>query len=258
MKDLDFKYLRLLEFQKVRPSFWCSDEYFRKAEFKEIDDNGVIYIQDKEGSLMFPPLDSMLNYQHPIFQTPSWTSFAKMNGLLKDAIFFDYEYIYDPKAFLNMTGKKWQVFRKNCRKYPARYQGQELKYIKVENHNDEMKVSELIDQWMRDINWNEIHDGEVMIQYLFHGQNREILIDEQGDAHGLNVWDENYMFINYRFCISLNLPFLSEYMRYLFYIHQAKQNKLVNDGGVLDNPNLKRFKDKLNPIEVNKIYSWRK
>jgi hypothetical protein len=48
-------------------------------------------------------------------------------------------------------------------------------------------------------------------------------------------------------------------MRYLFYRDPEirNQNKLVNDGGVLDNPNIKAFKDKMNPVRVREVYQWK-
>ncbi len=76
---------------------------------------------------------------------------------------------------------------------------------------------------------------------------------------GMNVWDENHLYINYRLCIvDPSERFLDEFMRYLFYTDPLimEQNKLVNDGGVLGNEGLKRFKDKMNPFSVRPVYSW--
>jgi hypothetical protein len=75
----------------------------------------------------------------------------------------------------------------------------------------------------------------------------------------VNAWDENWQYINFRFCIiRQGEPFLDEFARWLFYTDgqiQAK-NKLVNDGGTLGNPGLEHFKDKLNPVHKRKVYSW--
>lgn len=103
-----------------------------------------------------------------------------------------------------------------------------------------------------------IHDDEVMIDYLFHGDNRKILVDKNGFILGINIFDSNYKYINFRFSFSRNIKFLSEYLRYVFYTDPAilNQNKLVNDGGSLDNKNLAFFKEKLNPLEKRKIFSY--
>lgn len=259
----DFKYLRVLEAKGIRPNFWVSDEYFEKAGFKEslayAIDSPSICIEDSEGQMILPPLDLRLNetWGHiPKGKNSVWCGLDGYAPLGGKQDFLDLEYIYDSKAFLNMTGKRWATFRKNCRKYPNRHEG-ELRYKAVDPIKDVEKVNEFLGLWSKEIEWDEVHDGIIMVEYGLLGQNREVLMDLAGDIHGLNIWDENYMFINYRFCLCLDQPFLSEYMRHLFYVHRAEQDKLVNDGGILGKPELKRFKDKLNPVEVNKIYSWR-
>ena len=260
--DSDSKYLQLLERKGVKPNFWCSKEYFENAEFKEYAAGNSIWVEDENGQLMFPPLDSRLNCLYsdlPEDKTSIWADFNNIvfTTRLPNAYeFLDYEYIYNPKSFLNMAGKHWSAFRKNCRKYPKRHKGN-LQYRAVDPINDIVKISEFFETWLRENSWPEYYDGEVMTKYVLFGQNREALIDSAGDICGLNIWDENYMFVNYRFCLCYDWPFLSEYMRRLFYTHKAEQNKLVNDGGILDRPGLKEFKDKLNPMAVNKIYSWK-
>ena len=76
---------------------------------------------------------------------------------------------------------------------------------------------------------------------------------------GMNVWDENFAFINYRYCIDDGAPFLNEYLRYCFYTHPTILliNKYVNDGGCLDSEGLKKFKMKLNPLAVYKVFSYK-
>ena len=260
--DSDSKYLKLLERKGIRPNFWCSNEYFEPAGFKEQTVGNSVWIEDESGQLMFPPL-SLRSKNYPYSSMPKdkfsiWADFSNPRRIYLMGIygFLDYEYIYDPKSFLNMTGKHWATFRKNCRKYPKRHKGN-LQYRAVNPINDIVKISEFFEAWLRENKWPEYHDGEVMTKYVLFGQNREALIDSAGDIHGLNIWDENYTFINYRFCLCYDRPFLSEYMRYLFYVHKVNQNKSVNDGGILDRPGLKEFKDKLNPIAINKIYSWK-
>ena len=75
----------------------------------------------------------------------------------------------------------------------------------------------------------------------------------------LNIWDENYKYVNYRFCfVDHSEPFLDEFVRYLFYtdLWILSKNKLVNDGGVLGRPGLEKFKDRLHPFRKRKVYSY--
>ena len=104
----------------------------------------------------------------------------------------------------------------------------------------------------------EIHDDEVMLNYLFHGNNRKILVDKNNYILGVNIWDLGYSQIYFRFNFSRNIKFLNEYLRYIFYTDPIilNQNKLVNDGGSLDNKNLEAFKDKLRPLEKREIFSY--
>jgi len=256
---MKYDYLRLLESKKIRPNFWCSEEYFDKAGFKEIRGGATsrpsVTIEDADGQLILPPLNTIPGTGWLPLEKNVWAGlngFEPIDGAKK---FLDSEYIYDPTAFLDMRGKKWQTFRKNCRKFPKRHR---LRFTyNLLTHPPRHKVVEFVNYWMGASTWDEFHDAEVMIKYIYEGKNREVLVDYTGDIHGINIWDESYMYINYRYCLCVNLPFLSEYMRYLFYINKAGQAKLINDGGILDRPELKRFKDKLNPVQVNDVYSWK-
>ena len=108
-----------------------------------------------------------------------------------------------------------------------------------------------------DIHINVVLDNA---KEIFEGENRRFLRSKKGKIYGLNIWDENFQYINYRYCICGKEDFISEYMRLLFYTDSVILNKgkLVNDGGVLDNPKLRFFKDKLNPMQVKERRTWRK
>jgi hypothetical protein len=86
-----------------------------------------------------------------------------------------------------------------------------------------------------------------------------LINNDSGKVLGINIWDLNDTYINYRYCFCSNEPFLSEYMRLLFYTDPEilSTGKLVNDGGCLGNDNLKAFKKKLNPISVREVSSYR-
>jgi hypothetical protein len=144
------------------------------------------------------------------------------------------------------------------KKYPARCGGEltyrdlsEIQYI-------DPFVSELMIQWGKDKN---VFDPETMLRFGLMGEHRfGLFLKKSGCAAqliGLNIWDENWKYVNFRYCIDDGSSFLQEYLRYQFYTDpeiQAK-GKLVNDGGALDSEGLLRFKLKLNPVQVIKVYS---
>lgn len=250
------RYLQLLERLEIEPNFWCSEEYFQKAGLKEETRGDLVGIFD-ENTLVYPPL-------HPVngitwgkgFPDQIWSDFVGFEPKA-ESTFLDYEYIYDPNHFLDMKGRKWMVFRKNSRKFSREKSG--LVYLKKGLEKYGRKIQDLFISWLSRLEENtEIHDSKVMEKFILEGLNRRILVDGNCMVYGLNVWDENYMYINFRYCICENLPYLSEYMRLLFYIDMASKGKLVNDGGILDNPKLKFFKDKLNPINIREVKSWRR
>ena len=50
-----------------------------------------------------------------------WSDFDNLQlGGINDrkSQFLDWEYIFDPNSFKDLSGKKWEVFRKNIRKWP--------------------------------------------------------------------------------------------------------------------------------------------
>jgi len=253
------KYLKNLELKGVRPNFWCSLEYFELAGFKAIYTNNEISIWD-EDVLVFPPIGSKFPYSINLLNKSFWASFSNMNFTNTTSSsfrFLDYEYIYDPNNFKNLTGKKWKVFRKNIKKWANK--NEDWKYYRIEGNKYFDILKETLIKWLRTFPKDRIvHDSEVLLQYMKHGKNIKGLFNSQEEIVSINIWDTNYQFINYRYCICKPEPFLSEFTRYLFYQDPEilKQKKFINDGGTLDQLTLKQFKDKLNPIKINKIYSY--
>ena len=74
-----------------------------------------------------------------------------------------------------MAGKKWQTFRKNCRKYPNRHKGG-LHYIVDGVDRISAKIEVFFEKWLEANDWIEYHDGEVMVEYILNGANREVLV----------------------------------------------------------------------------------
>lgn len=239
------QYLALLKEKNITPNWWCSEEYFQKAGLSILREEDAVKVMDGDIQ-MFPSLDIRGG---KIFKESDsfWSDFLEYTG--ED--FLDYEYIYDPKSFENMNGKSWQVFRKNSRKFPKRY-GKKLIYKELDEEYDKRS---LLESWISGLKSDSVEDFEVLIDYFYNGNFQKGLIDNENNLLGVNIWDENFKYINYRYCICYNEPFLSEYLRLLFYLDIQFKNKSVNDGGILGNENLKRFKNKMNPIKIRKVLS---
>lgn len=266
VKGLGSKYLELMESNQIEPNFWCSEEYFKMANCKELKGDYKAGITAPDYGLLLPPLNRMGRVSiDPGINI--WSDLpGYMGGLEEESEylqvnkrFLDYNYIYDPKNFLNMEGGNWAVFRKNVRKWFRNCSlGKSIEYRRLYNSEDWYdELEALFIKWLSNRKDDEIQDDEVMINFLFGGEYRAGLFRGK-ELVGVNIWDFNWKYVNYRYCICLPEPFLSEYMRFLFYTNPVSNigGKMVNDGGVLDKPSLKAFKDKLNPVEVKKIYSW--
>lgn len=250
------KYLSLLEELSIAPNFWCSEEYFNKAKLKEFCKEKTFWVEDPEGYFMFPKL-GQLGFKNSIPNKGIFSDFLdfipKEEGAKR--VFLDYEYLYDPKKFQKMEGSSWKVFRKNVRKFPKRNKSPVVYSSRV---LEDSLINFLLIEWLENIE-GIIYDSDMLLDYVFRGESRKVLTDEENKIlYGMNVWDSNFKYTNFRFCICKRIPFLSEYMRWLFYTDEEVhwENKLINDGGVLDNPQLKFFKDKLNPVQVREVYSW--
>lgn len=235
------------------------------AGWVQAEEENQVWIEDSAGATMLPPitkhhdlvwgvtLTGQIWADMPRYAPPYIAPYTRSE-------FLDYNFIYDPQDFLEMKGKKWATFRKNARKFPKRHKGH-LNYYHMpaeRHHYDDWymdQLNEIVDDWSD--GRKEIHDADVLIKYLLEAEHREVLTDQYGNVYGINIWDENYTYLNFRYCVCRTIPFVSEYMRWLFYTNHVHHKKLVNDGGALDNEELAKFKMKLNPVMVNTINSWK-
>lgn len=263
-------YLKAMKVHNIDPNFWISEEYFQFAKFKEIvvstcrNDKLIGIISDETDQFIFPPI-SLLYGCGGRTESPSsgvWSDFSNASYTGNDYELLDLEYLYDPKDFQNMVGKKWAVFRKNVRKWPKAQDGN-FHYRKLDQFAPSKiheGINKLLIEWLEEHTGFPIQDSDALLYYVLHGENRHILFRTGRDEIvGINCWDSNWKYINFRWSICKKEPFLNEFMRYMFYRDPEirKQDKLVNDGGVLDNPNIKAFKDKMNPIRVREVYQWK-
>jgi len=252
------KYLEELERAGIDPNFWCADEYFQRAGWSVHSSFGKVWAEDKDAGFVLPCLSLSGGFEMRGFDV--WADLEGYEGMpLLTREFLDYNFIYDPRNFLKMEGGDWAVFRKNSRKFAKRQTHPCFYTDRYHTVVCEEDIKGLFISWLEGKE-GEIHDDEVMLNYLLNGDNRKFLIDSDGELIGINVWDENYKYINFRYCICDSKPFLSEYMRLLFYTDAEilGKGKLVNDGGSLDNKALSDFKLKMNPVEIKNVYSWRR
>ena len=257
------KYLDVLRKFNIIPNFICSQEYFDRSGVEEFEEGEYAYWAENNW-IVAPPInistgELLLHFKGWNYQI--WTDFQgwEMSSEYEKK-FNDFEYIYDPRHFLNITGSNWAVFRKNIRKFPGRYGNAPLRYMEVPPlYVFEKQLNDLFLEWVKNkAEDQEIYDDGTLMNYLFNGYNRKILVDKNDYVLGINIWDTNYKFINFRFNFTRNIKFLNEYLRHLFFTDPLilNQNKLVNDGGSLNSKSLEAFKDKLNPIEKREIFNY--
>lgn len=259
------QYLTLLEQIGIAPNFWASRAYLERAGAQERTHGDLIWLEADEVPL-FPALSFSGNVA-PFHQWPvpyCWSDFVGPSIETPDKELLDYEFIYDPGAFEKMSGGAWATFRKNCRKFPARNPG--CVYSRT-TEPEPAELVALLQRWASRFNEEDtIHDATVILKYLEdvrHDTNFgwKTLRTEDQLLVGVNIWDRSWKYINFRYCFcDPEYPFISEYMRWLFYTDKSitSQKRLVCDGGVVDRPELKAFKEKMNPLQVREVYSWGK
>jgi hypothetical protein len=99
----------------------------------------------------------------------------------------------------------------------------------------------------------DIQDNKTVSKYLENLPGKVSGLIVKGRLVGINIWDSSWMFTNFRYSFTdPDEPYVAEFLRLLFY---RSQTGMINDGGSLGDPNLERFKDKLNPYRKNKIFS---
>lgn len=259
------EYLTLLGQSGIAPNFWTSQAYLERAGAQECTKGNLIWLEADEVPL-FPAL-SFSGTMAPMEHWPvpyCWSDFEGFTADTPDKELLDYEYIYGPRRFETMSGGTWATFRKNCRKFPNRNPGSVYGRT-VEPL--ELELVGLLQRWASRFNEEDtIHDFSVILKYIEdvkHGANFgwKTLRLEDGFLVGINIWDRSWKYINFRYCFcDQDYPFISEYMRWLFYTDPAivAQKRLICDGGVVDRPDLKAFKEKMNPLRVREVYTWGK
>lgn len=248
-------YLTLSQKMRIEPSFFHTLPYLEFAGAEAWKNAHWAWITS-EGWIMFNPLmissdpktlgnEAMFfpkgdiwcassdNIPHPWYQKQ----------------FLDWEYIFDPADFNDMSGGKWNTFRKNVRKWPR----ENPEHVYTDELDDWGALSVLMGEWLEG-RADKAEDAELMMKYMFSSRQdvgKKFMYNDSGELVGVNVWDFSWKYINYRLCIvKPGERFLDEFMRYQFYRDSdiIETGMLVNDGGILGREGLERFKDKMNPL----------
>lgn len=257
-------YLILSQKRRIEPSFFHTIAYLELAGAEAYSNEHWAWVEC-EGWIMFTPVFIASTIQ---LTEDGYDHFPNKNiwcANLKDEELFtityqpqflDFEYIFDPAAFKDMSGGKWNTFRKNVRKWPR--ENPNHKYTsELINFDD---LSALMGVWLEGRS-DKAEDAELMINMALNIRpdvQRSFMYNEAGELVGMNVWDESWKYVNYNLCVvKPGERFLDEFMRYKFYTMPPFffNGKKVNDGGTLGREGLERFKDKMNPAEKRKRYS---
>lgn len=249
-------YLKIAESHGITPNFYLSVPYLQLSQSRVKTDGHYIWVVS-EGWCLFPPLliKGSGTWHYPVLR--SWSDFDGVLSVCRKQKFLDWEYIFDPGKFKDLSGGRWEVFRKNIRKWPKRNE----KWTYSNIPPDPMAAGNLIANWLIE-KGDDAQDADLMADFAYFSKVpnifRKYLYNSNGDLVGINAWDENYQYVNYRVCIvDFTEAYLDEFMRYLFYTDNIieETGKMINDGGTLDNPGLERFKDKMNPIKKRKVHT---
>jgi hypothetical protein len=262
------KYMKALLSSGYSPNFYCSEEYWEKAEWVYRSDKDNCWMEDADGERMLPtlyrPVLSRIQACKFVLD-PSYPFFAgfsdmSVNGILVDTRHkvLDWEFLYSPSEFLNLSGSRWRPLRKNVNKV-KRELGESLEAKVALHYTCPPDFRSFVVEWAEENKGIEFYDPEVMTQYFYGGNNRLFIKgQETGKIYAVCVWDDNFKYINFRYCFCLGKQKgISDYARVLFYqyIAQLDSQILVNDGGSLDSDGLFRYKKKLNPVRINTIRS---
>jgi len=239
-------YLSALERKNVEPNFFCSEDYWKYAGWKAVLDGKYLIVVDEDGKNMLPAFD-IVEERFDYDEMDFWAGFPDYNK----GKFLDYEFIYDPGSFMNLEGKRWKLFRKNIRKFRNEVEAELILSKEV----DEDVLKSFLDRWVKENEGKNWYEPEVMFRTIFETGKRMFLYGrESGKLYSIMIWDRNYMYINFRYLLTLDYPKLQDISR-LFFYRWAFHQGLVNDGGCLDSEGLEWYKKRLNPTKINTIYS---
>ena len=247
------------------PSFYCSRAYLEAVQ-PELDIiNGWLTLTDV-GVCMFPPVPMNDNviYEADYSKWPDFI-WSDMEGCIMPDNYqkekLDFQYLYDPDDFIKLVGKKWAILRKNSKKWERRHKSNLM--IVSWSDIDPEEGAVFIGEWLES-KADDFQDADIMLNYLFQSDGKGVhafcMLDNNENIKAILAYDTNWTYVNFRYCMTKpGEAFLAEAVRLVFYRDiMFGKSMLVNDGGVVDNPQLEWFKDRLNPVEKKTVYSWRR
>lgn len=246
------KYLELLQRRDISPNFWCSEEYWEKAGWEELEGLSSCRVIDSEGIEMLPPVS---DYNFFDINASYWTGFP--NQQPPKGTFLDHEFIYEPIPDMeDLPGGEWRTTRKNMNKVLREYDNCPIFIPTDEDETDPGEIADVFEEWTSANDIKTIEDPDVMIKFVTEGRNR-LSLYLMGRLSGILVFDMNWKYINFRYCVVRPLPGLSDYARIWFrhMVYHRYPGKLINDGGSLGRDSLYQYKKRLCPLEINKIWS---
>ncbi len=240
------------------PNFYVSEPYLILHKVFCFKQNNWVWCEG-DGWCIFPPVFMGTENETSVcpVELDIWCDWEGYSHNTYAKQVFDYEYIFCPESFTRMIGGKWETFRKNSKKWARNNP----------NHVVTMHEPTISSKSNLILNWIESHqllvDGDFIIDYLLQKKNKGInfqYVYKGAELVGINAWDINWKYINYRMCIaSPNEHYLNEYLRWNFYTYIAKTKCYigykVNDGGTLGDKGIEKFKDKLQPDKKRIRYS---
>jgi len=234
----------------IYPNFYCSPEYWKKGKFKIVDTPNLFEVRSQEGWLLIPRFEKeIFNFSEPFY--------AGFSGFYCGK-FLDYQFIYDPKNFRELSGGEWRKIRHNLT-ISKRELNESLGIVLTGRNCSLSSFKDFMLTWQNLKQESELYDPEIMVKFLINGDHRLLFMGlDSKKIYGIAVFDLTPIFINFRYCEVLpGITGLSDYCRVEFYqwIDKHYPNKLVNDGGSLDKPSLYKYKQFLNPMSVSKIRS---
>lgn len=243
MSDAILKtYLGMLENFCIKPNFFCSFEYLVSAGVK-IESREKNWFITLDGKTLFPgiPKHDGSNYM---------IDFDSVGG----RTFFDNEYIYDPKDYYDLNGGKWAIFRKNINHFKKFYSDYTYHQLKEYSYVPYGIICDWMSLYKRDV---QFYDFETLENYIRLFPFNVYMLSNSDCVMGINIVDENYLYTNFRwtFASDITIRGLSEYLR-LCMMLKANPDKLVNDGGDLGIEGIKIYKERMNPVKINKRYSF--
>jgi len=171
----------------------------------------------------------------------------------------DRQYMYEPSSVIQFQHAH-HSFSDNVLKIQKRVQTLGLSHWWQEIPAGAPELLDLLCAWLAAYPDREIHDERVLELFLKeYIPGVEIMGWKRGDdLAGFSVVERWGQDCFYRYCFSdPNIPLLNEWIRYKTYdvLHQ-KGVRWVNDGGDLDREGLARFKNRLGPSRVDRVYCF--